>query len=893
MDMTVVKDESGKHLYRVVNCQDITDRVKAEEALKKSEERLRLSTELANVAVWEYSFLENSMSRSTNHDRLYGLEWQTHWDIQTFLNATHPEDREYSNAAIQNSVAPGGAPNYTFDFRVVYPDQSIHWLNVIGQVVERDTNGQGVLVRGCLFDITKRKHAEEALQRNEQVLRLFVEYTPASIAMFDREMKYIVHSRRYLHDYELDEQFLTGRSHYDVFPEIPERWKEIHRRCLAGAVEKADQDPFPRADGSLDYVHWEIRPWYESNGEIGGIILFSEVITDQVQTEAKLKTRIAELNFLNKLSQLVSTQLAIDNVAQSAVEELAKYFSSDLVMFYLREGEKLQLQKISSNKNNFDIENARLHHVGECLCGLAVEEKKIIFSKNIHHDVRCTLKVCKEAGFRSFIALPLLTENEVIGLLGIAFMEEYNFSDNETFLATLANAISIGTKNVLFYQEIKQHREGLSKLLESSKILTSSIDLQAVLQAASDGVIKLMGMDSAAIYLIEGENLHLLAATPKLSPDFPDEFRCAPLSDHPHIREAVSSGLSVILHDTEVADLTEAERAICQARNLRTILYLPLISEGKIIGILIVSSIGNPRLISDLEIDLCHTLSNLVGLSIENARLYESAKRHAEELEQRVKERTLDLEHANIRLQDADRLKSVFLASMSHELRTPLNSIIGFTGILLMGLTGELQPEQKKQLLIVKQSANHLLSLINDVLDISKIEAGKVEIFCEKFVLNKLVADIIKSFKQAVEDKGISLFAEINKNITIFNDERRIRQVLINLINNAIKFTDKGAVKVIGKKLNNKNFQIQVRDTGCGIKAEDLRRIFEPFQQIYMSLTKKHEGTGLGLYLTKKIVALLGGGINMKSEYGKGSEFVVTLPLKHKEKKTNEKNISH
>lgn len=148
-------------------------------------------------------------------------------------------------------------------------------------------------------DITERKRSQQALQRNEQTLRLFVEYSPAAIAMFDKEMRYIVASRRYAVDYELGVQNLVGRSHYEVFPEIPERWKEIHRRCLAGAVERAEEDPFPRRDGRTDWIRWEIRPWHEADGEIGGVVLFSEVITERKQARDELRLsrdRLAQLS---------------------------------------------------------------------------------------------------------------------------------------------------------------------------------------------------------------------------------------------------------------------------------------------------------------------------------------------------------------------------------------------------------------------------------------------------------------------------------------------------------------------------------------------------------------------------------------------------------------------
>lgn len=277
----------------------------------------------------------------------------------------------------------------------------------------------------------------------------------------------------------------------------------------------------------------------------------------------------------------------------------------------------------------------------------------------------------------------------------------------------------------------------------------------------------------------------------------------------------------------------------------------------------------------------------------ERKRVEEELKKYREHLEELVKERTNELEkktkelqEANIHLQEADRLKSVFLASMSHELRTPLNSIIGFTGIILMGMVGEISEEQKTQLTMVKNSANHLLSLINDLLDISKIEAGKVELSREKFQLDDVVREVVETFSPAVNEKGLALLTEVPEGITLFSDRRRIKQVLMNLVSNAVKFTDQGSVKLSARVLEGEFLEMSVADTGIGMQKESMNKLFEPFQQLDMSLTKKYEGTGLGLYLCKKLAALLGGDISVESEYEAGSQFTFTIPLR--EGKTNE-----
>ena len=274
----------------------------------------------------------------------------------------------------------------------------------------------------------------------------------------------------------------------------------------------------------------------------------------------------------------------------------------------------------------------------------------------------------------------------------------------------------------------------------------------------------------------------------------------------------------------------------------------------------------------------------------ERKQAEEELREYREHLEELVTVRTrelgqkaTELEEANLRLQEADRLKSVFLASMSHELRTPLNSIIGFTGIILLGMVGEINEEQRKQLTMVRDSANHLLSLINDVLDIAKIEAGRVEPSPEEFELAEVVREVVESFSPAVSEKGLELTKEMPAGITLFSDRRRVKQVLMNFVSNAVKFTDQGSVRVAVRIVEGKKVEMSVTDTGIGIKEEDMNMLFEPFQQVDISLTKSREGTGLGLYLTKKLAVLLGGDVWAKSEFGKGSEFTFAIPLKHEE----------
>ena len=259
-------------------------------------------------------------------------------------------------------------------------------------------------------------------------------------------------------------------------------------------------------------------------------------------------------------------------------------------------------------------------------------------------------------------------------------------------------------------------------------------------------------------------------------------------------------------------------------------------------------------------------------------RLNDDLQKHAQVLEQRVAERTAELVIAKERAESADRLKSAFLATMSHELRTPLNSIIGFTGIMLQELAGPLNPEQKKQLGMVQTSSRHLLSLINDVLDISKIEAGQLELAVSAFELSQSIEKMVKIVSPLVEKKGIDLIVDLpGGEDTLITDQRRVEQIILNLLNNALKFTEKGHVRIFCRPEND-HFRLSVADTGIGIQAEEIPGLFQPFHQIDTGLSRKHEGTGLGLSICKKLLDIMGGTIEVKSQYGQGSTFSIRLP---------------
>lgn len=320
-------------------------------------------------------------------------------------------------------------------------------------------------------------------------------------------------------------------------------------------------------------------------------------------------------------------------------------------------------------------------------------------------------------------------------------------------------------------------------------------------------------------------------------------------------------------------------------RDFASAIGVPITEGDDIYGVLIVYA-SEPDAFDTTEVELLEDLGRNISHGMTDMREREERTRAMDaleaaraELEDRVAERTRELVEAKEAAEAADRTKSAFLANMSHELRTPLNSIIGFTGILLQGLAGPLNDEQRKQLGMVQGSGRHLLALVSDVLDLSKIEAGQLEIAHEPFDLSQTIERTSLSVRPQLERKGLALALEVSQDLgSLTGDRRRVEQILMNLLSNAIKFTDHGSVTVRAWR-EERQAWVEVTDTGIGIDPAHVGRLFRPFSQIESGLARRHEGTGLGLSICRQLVELMGGTIGVRSQPGIGTTFAFELPV--------------
>jgi signal transduction histidine kinase len=333
-----------------------------------------------------------------------------------------------------------------------------------------------------------------------------------------------------------------------------------------------------------------------------------------------------------------------------------------------------------------------------------------------------------------------------------------------------------------------------------------------------------------------------------------DLFFAATKSDPKHLLNTIDLHISDLKKDSQSAYYASLKRWTAEEVRYKIPAWLQIF--GLVAGIILLMSLAGSIILKRQVNVRTHELQQI-----------------NKEMEQRIIERTAQLAEAMEKAQAADRIKSAFLAAMSHELRTPLNSIIGFTGMIMQGLAGPINKEQEKQLGMVRGSARHLLDLINDILDISKIEAGQLTIISEIF-------DLRKSIEKAVQI--ILPLAKIGNDVSeMCGDQRRVEQIMINLLSNAVKYSDNGEIN-LHCHTDNDSIIITVRDTGMGIKPENIDIIFDAFRQVDTGITRLQEGTGLGLNITKKLVEMMGGSIHVESEWEKGSNFTVILPKNKK-----------
>ena len=482
-------------------------------------------------------------------------------------------------------------------------------------------------------------------------------------------------------------------------------------------------------------------------------------------------------------------------------------------------------------------------------------------------------RFARTIGVRTVLATPLLREGIPIGAIHIRRMEVRPFSDKQVkLLETFAAQAVIAIENVRLFQELEARTSELAQsvgelraLGEVGQTVSSTLDLQTVLSTIVGHAVQLSATSGGIIYEYdEAKQEFHLRASQRMEDEAVEALRATPVRPG----QGATGQAATTRAPVQVPNILEQRestatsvRPILARLGYRSVLAVPLLREGRIMGALTVwrKEAGS---FSPEVVNLLQTFATQSALAIQNARLFRE-----------IEEKSKQIEAAN-------RHKSEFLANMSHELRTPLNAIIGFSEVLGERLFGELNEKQAEYTDDILTSGRHLLSLINEILDLSKVEAGRMELEVATFDLPLAIENARTFVRERATKHGITLDVTVDERLGDFvGDERKIKQILLNLLSNAVKFTPEGGRIGINAKQTDGSVEISVSDTGIGIAPEDQATIFEEFRQVGGDYAHKKEGTGLGLTLAKKFVELHGGRIWVESEVGKGSRFIFTLPL--------------
>ncbi|MFO1304405.1 MAG: GAF domain-containing protein [Burkholderiales bacterium] len=475
-------------------------------------------------------------------------------------------------------------------------------------------------------------------------------------------------------------------------------------------------------------------------------------------------------------------------------------------------------------------------------------------------------------GFRSILAVPLMREGKPVGGIAVGRPEPGPFPESQVaLLQTFADQAVIAIENVRLFNELQARTGQLARSVDELRALgdvgqavSSTLDLATVLSTIVSRARSLMGVEGASVYEYdEAREAFILRSSDGLPAELVDALHKTPMRPG----EGALGRIALTRQPVEIADIADERayqsrvRKLLVGLGLRSMLAVPLLRESHLLGGLVINRRA-PGGFDPEVVGLLRTFATQSALAIQNARLYREIEIKSRELE------------------TASRHKSEFLANMSHELRTPLNAIIGFSEVLAERLFGELNAKQAEYVTDIAESGRHLLDLINDILDLSKIEAGRMELDASEIDLPRTVEQTLVLVRERAERRGIALTSAIGDGVgTIHADARKVKQVLLNLLSNALKFTPAGGRIDVRASAFDDRVEVSVADTGVGIAPEDQDAVFEEFRQVGASAAKA-EGTGLGLAISRKFIELHGGRIFLRSAPGAGSTFTFTLPIR-------------
>ena len=662
--------------------------------------------------------------------------------------------------------------------------------------------------------------------------------------------------------------------------------------ALRWGVEKIGQ-------GDLDY-HLEIKTGddieilaEQFNKMVGEIKNSYQSLEDTVQQ------RTRELAALFDVAATATQSLDLDPILQEVAGKITEIFKLDATRIYLLDRQEEALRVRAAVGYNPEEFVQRVFVRGQGIIGKAAEGGEPLIFQDLQDDPRYAewshSSAAKGIGYRFFAAVPIKLKGKPLGVIACNGRLARRLSKEEIrLMSSMADQIGPAIDNINLFEELREKKialeatnqelvEALEQQTEIAKVLqvmaSSPTEVGSVLATIHHNALRLCEADSGATFIFDGEQFRLCVPTDNISPEALAYLRDLPIRPGPEtpLRRA---GLELgSVHTADIfADPRFSPPEIYRREGVCAVVASPMLKENKLLGAIVLTR-REARPFTDGHISLLTTFANQAAIALDNVHLFQELKDRTQELARYNEE----IKMANEKLKELDRLKSSFVSNVSHELRTPLTAIESLADNLLDGVTGPLTPKQSAYMVGIKESTERLERLINDLLDLSVIEAGKAALKPTSFSLMKLLREVTDTLTPIAEEKQIAVeIASTNGHSVAWADRDKVTQVLTNLIGNAVKFTPTlGKVSMQVNSTKDAWLQVSITDTGPGIPPEETARIFDEFYQMNQPGRDKSKGVGLGLAISKKLVEMHGGKIRVESVVGRGSSFFFTLPAHH------------
>jgi signal transduction histidine kinase len=609
------------------------------------------------------------------------------------------------------------------------------------------------------------------------------------------------------------------------------------------------------------------------------LLLAVAMLLRATSARARLQRSLASTEALNQVSRVLLTERNRRGVLRLVAEAAARYVRADAGHVALLDADGTRLALEAATGPLEPLVGSRVPLEGTT-SGWVAQHGQAVLVNDPAADGRRFRSLHERVTLRRAVALPLFSRGKCVGALGVDNpRDDRRLTEHDVeWLRDLADHTGLVLESIRAVGELAD-RERRAELLNAvNSRIRQSLDLQTILDAAVRELGAALGASRCFVRLRRGNELQP-AGSEWHAPEVPPSGARADFT-LPILLAAMRER-----HTIQTPDARTDPRVVGQgddAGRPLALLATPIVLRGEAIGVIAFHQVGMARHWRLEEVGLTQEVAAELAVSISNARLYRSTEETSRELAVKIGE-----------VERANRMKAQFLANMSHELRTPLNSVIGFSEMLLIGALGTLSEPQREALETVARNGRHLLGLVNDVLDLSKVEAGRMELRLTQTDVRALVGDVITGMESMIRAKAHQVSVELGDDpLLVVADEMRVRQVLFNLLSNAVKFTAAGGRVAVragqrrtvlpvpgGHRTERDAAWISVADTGIGIAKEDLPRLFTEFSQVDESLSRRFEGTGLGLALCRRFVEMHGGTIGVDSAPGRGSTFWIELPL--------------